>query len=57
MEQEENSSTRANTHNSLPPGYRVPFTPQFKVCGRACVHVCVCMCVMYLQALLIRDAA
>lgn len=55
MEQEENSSTRANTHNSLPPGYRVPFTPQFKVCGRACVRVC--GCVMYLQALLLRDAA
>lgn len=41
MEQEENWSTWANTHNSLPPGYCVPFTPQLKVCACVSVHVCV----------------
>lgn len=42
MAQEENWSTRTNTCSSLPPGYRVPFTPWLKVCGH------VCLCVLYL---------
>lgn len=42
MAQEENWSMGTNTRSSLPPGYRVPFTPWLKVCG----HVCVC--VLYL---------
>lgn len=42
MGQEENWSTRANTHNSLPPGYRVPFTPQLKVCVCAWLRLHVC---------------
>lgn len=60
MAQEENWSTRTNTRSSLPPGYRVPFTPWLKVCGH------VCLWVLYLvrsgwggalQAQLLRDAA
>lgn len=37
MEQEEKWSTKANAHNSLPPHYRVLFTPRLKVC--VCVSV------------------
>lgn len=46
MEQEEKWSTRANTHNSLPPHYRVLFTPRLKVCVCVCVSVCTCACVI-----------
>lgn len=46
-EQEEIWSTRANTHNSLPPGYRVPFTLRLKVCP----CVCVCLYVSVVQLL------